>query len=244
MSKVIVITGAGSGLGKSLALRFAADGESVVLLGRTLAKIEKVAQEAVGNALAIQCDVGNPDSVREAFAKIAQRHPKIDVLINNAAFIGICLLTEASDSHILETINTNLGGALFCSRSAIGVMERGGHIINVSSESLETPFPHHVAYQSSKGGIEAMTTHLQKELDPQGIRVSVVRAGQMVDETPAWDEVPPSIVAFFTAAKERGIDLMQRPISSFKAVTDVFRSLIDLPPDVQVTTVRFIARHP
>ncbi|HEY8385287.1 MAG TPA: SDR family NAD(P)-dependent oxidoreductase, partial [Porticoccaceae bacterium] len=75
MSKVIVITGAGVGLGRALARRFAADGDTVVLLGRTLSKVEAVAAEIGDRAMAVGCDVASPDSVRAAFAEIAKRHP-------------------------------------------------------------------------------------------------------------------------------------------------------------------------
>jgi len=84
-AKTVVITGAGSGLGRALARRFAADGERLLLLGRTRSKIEAVAEELGQRATAVECDVASPDSVRKAFAAIAERHPKIDVLINNAA---------------------------------------------------------------------------------------------------------------------------------------------------------------
>ena len=80
MGKTIVITGAGVGLGRALARRFAKEGETVILLGRTLSKVQAVADELGEPAFAVQCDVGVPDSVRTAFAAIAERHPKIDVL--------------------------------------------------------------------------------------------------------------------------------------------------------------------
>ena len=88
MGKTIIITGAGDGLGRALARRFARDGETVILLGRTLSKLEAVAAELGEGHLALQCDVGDPDSVRAAFAQIATRHPKVDVLINNASVVS------------------------------------------------------------------------------------------------------------------------------------------------------------
>ena len=74
MSKTIVITGAGVGLGRALARRFASEGDNVVLLGRTFAKVKDAADEIGERALAVKCDVGSPDSVREAFAEIAKTH--------------------------------------------------------------------------------------------------------------------------------------------------------------------------
>src|SRR5689334_19572268 len=101
MAKVIVVTGAGSGLGRALARSFHRDGDIVFLLGRTASKLEKVAGELGERATAIACDIGNPQDVRAAFAQIAQSHATIDVLINNAAMIDYTTLAAASDAHIL-----------------------------------------------------------------------------------------------------------------------------------------------
>ena len=86
-------------------------------------------------------------------------------------------LTDAADEKILQIINTNLLGAIFCARSAIPMMGPGGYILNVSSESVDLPFPHLLIYQTSKAGLERFTTGLAQELEPDGIRVSLVQAG-------------------------------------------------------------------
>jgi NAD(P)-dependent dehydrogenase (short-subunit alcohol dehydrogenase family) len=242
LSKVIVITGAGVGLGRTLARRFADEGETVILLGRTASKVEAVAAELGGPAMGIGCDVADPAQVRAAFARIAERQPKIDVLINNAAIFKPATIAEASDEHILQTINTNLCGSMFCARSAIPMMERGGHIINVSSESIEVPFAHLIAYQASKAGVERFSLNLHQELEATGIRVTIVRAGQMMEEGKHWDVDPQAAMRFAQANAERGINLMQRPISQFASVTGVFRMLVDLPPDVHVVNVQLHAR--
>lgn len=244
MAKVIVITGAGSGLGRALARRFGTDGDSVVLIARTRSKLEKVADEIGDNALAVPCDIGDPDAVRAAFATIAEKHPRIDVLINNAAMIDYATLAEASDEHISGVVNTNLVGNLLCSRAALAMMERGGHIINVSSEAVDAPYPHHVVYQATKGGIETMSRHLQDELKPQGIRVTVVRAGPMYDEDYTMQAAPEAAAAFHQACMERGIDLTKTPVSQFTSVLWVFRSLVDMPADMHVDTVRMTSRAP
>src|SRR5439155_26215742 len=134
-------------------------------------------------------------------------HPTIDVLINNAAMIDYTTLAAASDAHILGTVGTNLVGTLLCCRAAINMMGRGGHIINVSSEAVEAPYPHHVVYQATKGGIETLSKHLQNELRPQGIRVSLVRAGPMYDDERTMQASPKAVDAFHAACMERGIDL-------------------------------------
>lgn len=242
MSKVIVITGAGVGLGRALARRFAADGESVVLLGRTAAKVEAAAQEIGERAMALECNVASPDSVRAAFATIAKTHPQIDVLINNAAIFEPFQIVNATDEQILNTIATNLGGPMLCARSAIPMMKRDGHIINVSSESVDLAFPHLSVYQSSKAGLERFSTCLYRELDASGIRVSNVRAGAMFEEGKSWDVDPDDAMQFAQAAMAAGINLGEKPLSQFTSVTSIFRSLIDLPADLHAITIGLHAR--
>jgi meso-butanediol dehydrogenase/(S,S)-butanediol dehydrogenase/diacetyl reductase len=242
VSKIIVITGAGVGLGRALARRFAADGETVVLLGRTFSKVRSAAQEIGERAMPIACDVASPSSVKAAFAQISQRYPHIDVLINNAAIFEPFLVVEATDDQIMNTIATNLGGAILCARSAIPLMNRGSHIINVSSESIELPFPHLILYQSSKAGLERFTLGLNRELEPQGIRVTNVRAGQMMEEGKVWNADPAAQMRFGKAALEAGLNLRERPISQFTSVTNVFRALIDLPEDVHAVNISLHAR--
>lgn len=242
MSKVIVITGAGVGLGRALARSFATRGDSVVLLGRTPAKVEAVAEELGAPAMAIGCDVASPDSVREAFQAIAAKHQHIDVLINNASIFEPFKIAEASDEQILNALATNLGGSMLCARSAIPLMADGSHIINVTSESVQAPMPHLSVYRSSKAGLEQFSTALAQELEADGIRVSTVRAGQMYEEGKTWDVDMQAKIDFHQAALKVGINLMERPISQFTSVLNLFHTLIDLPPDVQVGHISLQAR--
>ena len=160
VGKIVVITGAGIGLGRAIARRLARDGDTVILLGRTLAKVQAVAEEIGGSAFAVECDVSLPDSVRAAFAKIAERHAKIDVLINNAAIYEPFKVADATDEQILGSVMTNLAGPILTSRSAIPMMDKGGYIINVTSESVALNFPMLSLYQSSKAGLERFSLSL------------------------------------------------------------------------------------
>jgi meso-butanediol dehydrogenase/(S,S)-butanediol dehydrogenase/diacetyl reductase len=242
LPKIIVITGAGIGLGRALARRFASDGDNIVLLGRTAAKVEAVASEIGVRAMAVGCDVSSPKSVAAAFAAIAVRHPRIDVLINNAAVYEPFLVAEASDEQILGIIATNLTGPILCVRAAIPMLGSGGHIINLSSESVELPFPHLSLYQCSKAGLERFSQAMERELEPAGIRVTTVRAGQMMDGDKTWNIDPKIAARFAQAAMAAGLNLRERPISPVASVTDVFRALIDLPVDLHVATVILRAR--
>jgi 3-oxoacyl-[acyl-carrier protein] reductase len=243
VSKVIAITGAGVGLGRALARRFAAEGETVLLLGRTLAKLEHAAAEIGTRAIPFRCDVTSPQSVRDAFAAIAEGFPALDVLINNAAVYEPYPIEQATDEQILTSIGTNLTGAIFCVRAAVPMMQRGAHIIKVSSEGVERPFPLMTVYQAAKAGLERFTTALYRELDPSGIRVSYVRAGAMMDEhKAAWDVDPELGRRFLAQATAAGLNLRDRPVSHYDSVTQVFRSLIDLPQDVHALGVSLFGR--
>jgi len=242
MSKVIVITGASAGLGRALARRFVADGEQVVLLGRSLARLQPLADELGDRALPVECDVSSPEAVNRAFATIAEAHPHVDILINNAVFYQPFLVTEASDEQILATIGTNLMGPVLCSRAVVPLMRKGSHIINVSSESVTIRFPHLVVYQASKAGLERFSEGLHHELDPLGIKVTTVRAGSMYEEGKGWDVDPEARMRFAKAAMEVGINLRERVLTHYSQITDVFRALIDLPENVQAGLVTLHAR--
>lgn len=243
MGKVIAITGAGDGLGRALARRFARDGETVILLGRTLAKLQVVAAEIGEPHFAIECDVTQPDSVRAAFAEIARRHPKIDVLINNAAVYEPFTLAEVSDAQIVGQINTNIAGPVLCAREALPLLRGGGHIVNVSSESVAIKMPMLWLYSGTKAALELISEMWARELEAEGVRVTVVRAGMMFDETKtgsAW----PAEVAMRMARENTavGINLRERGISHYDSVTDAFRAVLDTPSDLHMGLVTLSGR--
>jgi NAD(P)-dependent dehydrogenase (short-subunit alcohol dehydrogenase family) len=183
--KVAVVTGASKGIGAALARRFCAEGASVALLARSGDLLTALVEDlGVDRALAIPCDVGNPDEVRSAFAAIRQRFGSIDVLVNNAGLIGMSLLADAPDRSIIEIVSANLLGAIFCSREAIPLIKRsgGGHIVNISSRSVELARPYLSVYSATKGGLEVFTRTLAAELRPDRISVSTVRIGPTASE--------------------------------------------------------------
>lgn len=242
MSKVIVITGAGVGLGRTLARSFAERGDKVVLLGRTAAKVEAVADELGDTATALACDVSSPDSVRTAFAAIAERHGHIDVLINNASIFEPFKLADATDEQILGALATNFGGPVLCTRSAIPLLGEGGHIINITSESVATPMPHLSIYRSTKAGVEQFSSAMSQELLADGIRVTTVRAGKMYEDGKSWDVPMDAKIAFHEACLKLGINLMEQPVSQFSSVLGIFHTLVDLPADVHVGQVNLQSR--
>jgi meso-butanediol dehydrogenase / (S,S)-butanediol dehydrogenase / diacetyl reductase len=201
------------------------------LLGRTLAKLEAVVAQIGERAMAVRCDVRSPAAVRGAFAAISARLQSIDVLINNAAAVEHCLVAEATDDQIVGTFGTNLIGPILCTRAAISMMKRGGHIFNVSSGAVEQQFPGLSLYSSSKAGLERFSLAMHRELQLRNISVTIVRAGQMIEDDHTWDRDSAAgrLADTLTAS---GLDPRKRPSSRFASVTDAFRALIDLPADL------------
>ena len=245
MGKTIVITGAGDGLGRALARRFARDGDTVVLLGRTLSKLQAVADEFDPPALAVACDVADPASVRAAFAEVLQTHPKIDVLINNAGIFWPFTLAEATDELVQGLIGTNLYGPIFCAREALPALRGGGLVINVTSESSVLKTPMLWLYAATKQAVELMSEMWARELEAEGVRVTVVRAGQMFDETKTGAPWPMEVsMRFGAAAAAVGINLREKGISHYNSVTDAFRAIVDMPADTHLNLVAINGRKP
>ena len=237
MAKTFVITGAGSGLGRALARRFAADGDNVVLLGRTFEKVEKAAAEIGERATAIACDVTSADAVREAFAAIAAKFSRIDVLINNAAFVKRVLCEEATDEDIFNSFATNTIAPAYCARAAIPLLNRGGYILNVSSGAVANDDPGYVLYAASKAGMERLSMGLYEELRPRDICVTWVRCGQMMETVGDWENLDPQVKRMMEEAIRMGQDPRERPTSTFASVADLFRALVDLPPDLRTPAI-------
>jgi len=124
------------------------------------------------------------------------------------------------------------------------MLGRGGHIINVSSEVVTQTRPYFALYQCSKAGLERFSESLAHELEPSGIRVTNVRAGEMVEEDMSWDVDPALAARFLEATLAAGIDLRTSPKSSYVSVTEIFRRLIDLPTDVTAASIVLKGRTP
>ena len=178
--RVAVVTGPSQGIGAAIARRLAAEGASVALLARSVDKLDLLASElGPASSAAFGCDVGSPASVRDAFDRVGERFGRIDLLVNNAGIIGMALLDQADDRHILDQVATNLVGPMLCARAAIPLLRAagGGHVVNISSRSVELARPYLSVYSATKGGIEVFSRTLAAELRPDRIRVSTIRVG-------------------------------------------------------------------
>ncbi len=161
-ARVALITGAGSGIGRGVALALAGADFKVVLAGRRLSSLEQVAHEAGSAATPITADVADGAAVDSLFERIAAKFGRLDLLFNNAGTGGRPAPLEELPVDVWRTvIDTNLTGAYLCTRAAFRLMKgqhpRGGRIINNGSISASSPRPHMIAYTASKHAITGLT---------------------------------------------------------------------------------------
>lgn len=172
---VAVVTGAGQGIGRAVALRFAAGGYGVVAVDRNRTTAAETAQLAGvwgARVAALECDVAERTQVRAAFRRIDEEYGRIDVLVNNAGVFLRETIERSTDEVIDTTIGVNLRGVLDCSRAAIPIMKRhpGGCIINAASILGDFPDVGLGVYGMTKAAVALLTRVLAAELAPYGIR--------------------------------------------------------------------------
>jgi NAD(P)-dependent dehydrogenase (short-subunit alcohol dehydrogenase family) len=162
--KIALVTGAGSGIGKYVAIALAQSGYSVVVAGRRKEPLEATALEvrqANSEALAVPADVSDPASVRELFAKTKDAFGRLDLLFNNAGISGGGALEDLAYEQWKSIVDTNLTGTFLCMQEAFKIMKsqepRGGRIINNGSISAHTPRPNSAPYTASKHGVTGLT---------------------------------------------------------------------------------------
>ena len=163
--KVAIITGAGTGIGKSSALALLKDGWSVALAGRRAKLLEKTREEAGDegkNSIVVRTDVGDPEAVRELFAKTKEAFGRLDMLFNNAG-VGAPgrPLEDLTYEQWKTVVNANLTGPFLCTQEAFKMMKEqapmGGRIINNGSISAQTPRPNSAPYTATKHGMVGLT---------------------------------------------------------------------------------------
>jgi NAD(P)-dependent dehydrogenase (short-subunit alcohol dehydrogenase family) len=164
-ARIAIVTGAGTGIGKAVALALVEDGYSVVFAGRRADRLDEAVTctgAAASRCLAVPTDVTDPDSVRALFATTRERFGRLDLLFNNAG-IGTppIPMEDLSFDQWKSVVDTNLNGAFLCTQEAIRLMKaqtpRGGRIINNGSISAHAPRPHSVAYTATKHAITGLT---------------------------------------------------------------------------------------
>jgi len=162
MTKIGMITGAGSGVGRAAAKALSEKGWSLVLVGRKADALEQTAAQLSGPALVAPADVGDPAQVKSVFARIADRFGRLDLLFNNAGMGTPAVpIEELSFEQWQAVVSVNLTGAFLCTQEAVRMMKaqqpRGGRIINNGSISAHAPRPHSIAYTATKHAVTGLT---------------------------------------------------------------------------------------
>ena len=180
--KVILITGASSGIGKALALKVAKEGAIVVLIARGKERLDHAVsdvQKLSPKSLGLVCDVANPDSVRAVVHDVRKRFGRIDMLVNNA---GVGLYKSVVDTELKEfedLMKINYFGTVYMTKEVLPHMLKfgGGVIVNVASVSGKTGFPHISAYAASKFAVVGFTESLYYDVRKKGIQVHLICPG-------------------------------------------------------------------
>jgi len=235
--KVIVVTGAGRGLGKAIAHKLVDEGAHVIALGRDAHRLSNAIAPLGECATAIAGDLGVAADVDHIFSGIADKFGKIDVLINNAAIYDVFSLEEAEPARIRQTIDANLLAPMLCIRAAAPLLRNagGGDIINMSSESAQSPFLLLSAYAATKAGLETLSRATSAELRPDNIRVTALRLSTM---RTASTEMPPEVAQRFVAANAAALQrAMSGSLIELATVAETVVFLLTLPRDSSIELI-------
>jgi NAD(P)-dependent dehydrogenase (short-subunit alcohol dehydrogenase family) len=168
-------------MGRHFAAAMVREGARVALLARKSDALDETAAALGAAAIAIPCDIGDPGSVRAAFAQVEAELGGLDVLVNNAGMSVVGTTETFSDEDILTQVAVNFTGVVFTCREAIPMLRKSAepHIVNISSESIKQPFALLSLYTASKAALENYTRTLRKELRDDAIRVTILRSGHV-----------------------------------------------------------------
>src|ERR1700730_4774510 len=193
LQKVALITGAGTGIGKAVALALMKEGYAAVLAGRRREKLEETANEGrPARSLAVPADVSDPDSIKALFAKTREAFGRLALLFNNAGIGAPAVpLEDLPYETWKKVVDTNLTGMFLCTQEAIKIMKsqspRGGRIINNGSISAHTPRPRSAAYTATKHAVTGLTKSIALDGRAYDVACSQIDIGNAA--TPMTDRM-------------------------------------------------------
>lgn len=243
-NKVMLITGATSGIGKAVALRAAMEGAAVIAVGRNEARgnavVDEIAKEE-GKATFMKCDVSDKEQVKQLFVKIKEKFGRIDVAINNAGIVGASkTVEELEDDDWLDVINANLNSCFYCCREEVKLMkDNGGAIVNVSSVAGMRGFPSAAAYVASKHGVSGLTKAVAVDYAAKGITCNAIcPAGT---DTPLTERSSADIKTRMAEIAAQGKDPMEWLKNSMMAGKTETLQKRNATPEEQAATILYFA---
>lgn len=236
-SKIALVTGAGSGIGRAVALALAKAGFKVVLAGRRQDKLDKVVGEGGANCHAFAADVTDAGSVAALFENVGRNFGRLDLLFNNAGTgAPPTPLEDLPLERWRSVIDTNLTGMFLCTQAAFKLMKaqtpRGGRIINNGSISAYVPRPHMIAYTASKHAVTGLTKSTSLEGRPHDIACGQIDIGNT-----ATDMATPMV----SGTLQADMSLKPEPTFDVKHVADAVLYMANLPLDANVQFMTVMA---
>ncbi len=232
--KVVVITGASSGLGEATVRHLAAAGAKLVLGARRLERLQGLAKElGLGADAAVQTDVTDRAQVKALVDRAVARHGRLDVIINNAGLMPHSLLEHAKVENWERMIDVNLKGVLYGIAAALPHMIRqnSGHIINVASVAAYKVRPGSAVYAATKAAVRMLSEGLRQEVKPHNIRTTIISPGAVATELPESITEPAMAQSIRQFYEEYAI-----PADSFARMVAF---AITQPEDVDVNEILF-----
>jgi NADP-dependent 3-hydroxy acid dehydrogenase YdfG len=232
--KVVVITGASSGLGEATARHLAGQGARLVLGARRNERLRRLADElALGDAAAVQTDVTHYDQVKNLVDRAVKRHGRLDVILNNAGLMPHSPLERGKVDDWDRMIDVNIKGVLYGIAAALPYMkaQRSGHVINVSSVAGHLVRPGSAVYAATKHAVRVISEGLRQEVKPYNIRSTIISPGALDTELP--DSITEPDVA---EGIHRFYEQYALPADSFARVVAF---AISQPEDVDINEILF-----
>jgi len=191
--RVAIVTGAGRGIGRAVALAFCREGAAVALAARTASELEAVAAQInsqAGRALAVPTDVIREESVAALVEKVLAEFKRVDILVTAAGVAAFAPLVDTKPEDWDRMMAVNVRGVFLACRAVLPAMmkERRGTIINIVSVAAKRAIPGGAAYAASKHAVLGLTQVLAEEMRPHGVRVGALSPGAV--DTALWDAVP------------------------------------------------------
>lgn len=242
IKKVALITGAGSGIGKSSAIALAKSGYTVALTGRRIETLKGVADEIIENGWQATChtaNVGNADSVNALFKQVEAEHGRLDLLFNNAGIGAPSVnIEDITADQWQAVVDTNLTGSFLCAQQAIRIMKaqspQGGRIINNGSISAHVPRPNSAPYTATKHAITGLTKSISLDCRQYNIGCGQIDIGNALTELAA---------KMATGMPQANGEIATEPLIDVQHIANTIVYMASLPLDANIPFITIMANQ-